>query len=356
MNFTFLPWLAGFFGLLAACSSKNDQPVAATSGGSAGQSSVAGAAGSGGTSSGTAATLGGAGTGAAGNGAAGVATAGVGGATQNGGSGGSGGAGATGGVAGGAGAGGSVGGATAGGASAGGSSGCVTSGTELCEDFEAGQLDLKKWSITKPTAAADVAVDNTRPHRGSYSLHIKVVPGASNTAQIADAGTFPANANTFYTRAFFYFSPDLPADNNGGFHMAYLLATGNNDLGFVEAGLGSAGNKQYLGYSEYYGAGPNKHDHGPTFTEFGPRSDLQVVPMQWLCLELMQGGDATTTTRRVWVNGTELPEQKSNFSDRKPPTFDLVSIGVLQYHTTPLLSDVWVDDIRVSKSPIGCDK
>jgi len=353
MKFSFLPWLAGFSGLLAACASK-DQQLPGVSGGSAGQSSIAGlagVAGSGGTSAGTAATLGGAGTGAAGTSAG---TAGVGGASQSG-SGGSSGTSASGGVAGAAGAGGSAGGSIAG-QPAGGSSACVTSGTELCEDFEAGQLDLKKWSITKPTAAASVAVDNTRPHRGSYSLHIKVVPGASNTAQIADAGTFPADANTFYTRAFFYFSPDLPADNNGGFHMAYLLATGNNDLGFVEAGLGSAGNKQYLGYSEYYGAGPDKHEHGPTFTEFGPRSDLQVVPMQWLCLELMQGGDATTTMRRVWVNGSELPEQKSNFSDRKPPTFALVSIGVLQYHSTPLLSDVWVDDIRVSKSPIGCDK
>ena len=77
--------------------------------------------------------------------------------------------------------------------------------------------------------------------------------------------------------------------------------------------------------------------------------------MQWLCLELLQGGDATTTTRRVWVNGTELPDQKSNYTDRKPPTFNLVSIGVLQYHPTPLLSDVWVDDIRVSKQPIGCE-
>ena len=73
-----------------------------------------------------------------------------------------------------------------------------------------------------------------------------------------------------------------------------------------------------------------------------------LVPQQWLCLELMQGGDATTTHRRVWVDGKELPEQVSDFSDRKPPQFSLMSIGVLQYHQTPMLSDVWVDDIRVS--------
>jgi hypothetical protein len=69
----------------------------------------------------------------------------------------------------------------------------------------------------------------------------------------------------------------------------------------------------------------------------------------------MQGGDATTTHRRVWVDNQELPEQVSNFSDRPPPQFSLMSIGVLQYHPTPTLTDVWVDDIRVSSARIGCD-
>ncbi len=232
---------------------------------------------------------------------------------------------------------------------------CVTAGTELCEDFESGSLHEKKWALVKPTASAKVTVDATRPHLGRYSLHIQVVPGQSSIAQIADAVTFPAGMNAFYTRAYFYFAPDLPADSSGGYHMAFLLATGNNDLGYVEAGLGSAGNKQYLGYSEYFGAGPDIRAHGPTFTEFGPRSKVQVVPMKWICLELFQGGDATTTTRRVWVDGSELLEQRNMYSGRKPPAFSRMSIGVLQYHKTPLLSDVWVDDIRVSQDPIGCD-
>jgi hypothetical protein len=232
---------------------------------------------------------------------------------------------------------------------------CVTMGTELCDDFESGAIDPQKWKIVKPTASAMITVDDVRPHTGKYSLHIRVVPGQTSTAQIADAITFPAASNTFYTRAYMFVSPDLPADNNGGYHTAYLLATGNNDLGFVEAGLASAGNKQWLGYSEYYGSGPDNHAHGATFTEFGPRSNLQVTPMKWICMELMQGGNATTTMRRVWIDGNELPEQMSNLSDRKPPAFSLMSIGVLEYHPTPILSDVWIDDVRVSKQHIGCD-
>jgi hypothetical protein len=231
---------------------------------------------------------------------------------------------------------------------------CTTQGTELCEDFESGAIDPKIWG-THATTGTSLTVDGVHVHGGTHALHVKMVAGGQGTAQITDAVTFPAKSNTFYTRAYFYFSPDLPADHMGGFHMAYLLATGNNDLGFVEAGLGSAGNKQYLGYSEYYGDGPDVHQHGPTFTEFGPDSPTTIVPERWICLELMQGGDSTTTHRRIWVDGQELPEQVSDYSDRKPPQFSLMSIGVLQYHTTPILTDVWVDDVRVSSARIGCN-
>jgi hypothetical protein len=235
-----------------------------------------------------------------------------------------------------------------------GSTACKTVGNELCEDFESGAIDPRIWGM-HTTSGASLTVDGMHVHHGTHALHVKMVAGAQGIAQITDAVTFPAKNNTFYTRAYFYISPDLPHDTMGGYHMAYLLATGNNDLGFVEAGLGSAGNKQYLGYSEYYGAGPDVHAHGATFTEFGPDSPTMVVPQQWICLELLQGGDATTTHRRVWVDGKELPEQMSDYSGRKPPQFSLMSIGVLQYHQTPTLTDVWVDDIRVSSSPIGCD-
>src|SRR5882724_4415643 len=46
---------------------------------------------------------------------------------------------------------------------------CPTTSTELCDGFESGQIDLQKWKITKPTASATIAVDDTRPHTGKYS-------------------------------------------------------------------------------------------------------------------------------------------------------------------------------------------
>jgi hypothetical protein len=243
-----------------------------------------------------------------------------------------------------------------------GSTPCVTKGTELCDGFESDAINPSIWKMTT-TNGTSIAVDSVQVHSGQYALHIKL-PMQQSTAQIQETGTFPAQDNAFYTRAFFYFSPDLPADMMGGYHEAYLLATGNNAAsgggaqgGFVQAGLGSAGNKQYLGFSEYYEDGPNVANHGSAFFEFGPDSPTMVVPKTWICMELWQDGDMTkgVTSRRVWIDDKELTEQNMGFSMLPPPLFSMMSIGILQYHMTPILTDVWVDDVRVSSEKIGCE-
>jgi hypothetical protein len=38
-----------------------------------------------------------------------------------------------------------------------------------------------------------------------------------------------------------------------------------------------------------------------------------------------------------------------------PPKFDMVSLGVWEYHPIPTLSDIWIDDVRVSSKKIGCE-
>jgi hypothetical protein len=221
---------------------------------------------------------------------------------------------------------------------------CVTAGTELCDDFESGMLDPATWKVNK-LANDGVTVETGLAHSGQYAVHLKLVAGQHNIAQITENVTFPASANAFYTRAFAYFSPDLPSGT--GFHMGYIVASGNNDLGSVQAGLGSIGPKDYLGYSIYF---------GPPFHEFGPWASLTVAPKQWVCLELFESGaGGTGETRRIWVNGMELTDLRSTYDGQAPPQFDMVALGVWQYDgMTPTLSDIWLDDVRVSSRRIGC--
>ena len=37
-----------------------------------------------------------------------------------------------------------------------------------------------------------------------------------------------------------------------------------------------------------------------------------------------------------------------------PPKFDTVWFGLWEYHPIPTLSDMWIDDVRVSSHKIGC--
>jgi hypothetical protein len=37
-----------------------------------------------------------------------------------------------------------------------------------------------------------------------------------------------------------------------------------------------------------------------------------------------------------------------------PPAFDKVSVGLWEFHPSPTLTDMWVDDVRVSSQKIGC--
>ena len=342
-------WAFVVFGLapmvvVAACTGQMDRTRNGTGG--------AGAAGSANNSAGTTGS-GGAGSG---GGAGSVAT----------GSGGGAGA-ATTGTAGGAGAatagsGGSNATAGAGGATpptdAAASTPCVTTATEFCDDFEAGSLDMQKWKMNKPSGSASITVDDVHAHGGKYAAHIKVVPNQQSTAQITESVTFPMTPNLFYARMFVYFSPDIPASStaNPDMHTGFLLGNGNNDRGNVQAGLGLSGagsNKQWLSFSIFYA--------DPKF-EFGPSSKSMIAANQWQCVELLEdGSNPTTEIRQVWVDDMEVPELRTDSakaaggqSNHLPPKWASVSFGIWEYHPIPTLSDMWIDDVRVSAKKIGC--
>ena len=308
-------------------------------------------------------SAGGGGAGNAGSGGAGASgAAGAGGnvGSGNAGSGGAGGAGGGGAAGGSAGAGNSGGAGGAGGGSGGAEDGgsppsCVTSGTELCDDFESGQLDTQRWKVNKPTGSATVSIDRVHAHSGQFAVHVKVVAGQQSTAMIGESVTFPATSNAFYSRMFVYFSPEIPVAASADYHTGFIIGTGKNDRGDVQAGMGMIGSaKQFLGYSIFFA--------DPKY-EFGPWSKTLIAPNQWLCVELFENGsDPATEVRQVWINDTELTDcgatprwpPRAQHPNHLPPKFDAVWFGLWEYHPIPTLSDMWIDDVRVSSKKIGC--
>jgi hypothetical protein len=139
------------------------------------------------------------------------------------------------------------------------------------------------------------------------------------------------------------------------FHTGFMVGGGMNNTGVVTVGLGMIGSdQQYLGYSIFFG--------NPKL-EYGPWSNPErIMPNSWLCLEMLEdGSDPTTEKRQVWLNDVEMKELASDSAkssggnaNHLPPKFDSVTFGVIEYHPIPTFTDMWIDDIRVSNSKIGC--
>ena len=256
-----------------------------------------------------------------------------------------------------AGSGGSAGAAGGGSAGTGGMAACVTAGTELCENFESGMLDAQRWTQAKATGSS-ITVETGKAHTGQYSVHLKFVANQQSTVTINEGVTFPAgNPNKFYSRMWVWFAPDIPKAASGDFHTGFMIGGGKNDTGDVTAGMGMIGtDQQYLGYSIFFG------DATHPKLEFGPWSVPRIVPNTWLCIEMLEdGSDPTTEKRQVWLNDVEMKELASDSAkssggnaNHLPPKFDKVSYGVTEYHPIPTLTDMWIDDIRVSSNKIGC--
>ena len=237
-----------------------------------------------------------------------------------------------------------------------GGSGCTSAGTELCDNFESGVIDKALWQVPKPSTGVTVAVDNSRPHASRrYSLHIHVPAGEHNYGILTEAVTFPARSNSFYTRIFTYLYPALPQMQGSNYQIGFIYGTGENDVGNVQTGMGViGGSNQIVGYSIFF---------GPPFYQFGPWSPTRMTPGTWICLELHEDGSHTDTEdRQVWINDQELTELRSDSktiagtssTNYASPAYTLINIGLSEFTSTPLLTDMWVDDVRVSSQKIGC--
>ena len=75
-----------------------------------------------------------------------------------------------------------------------------------------------------------------------------------------------------------------------------------------------------------------------------------------------RGGDPLTDRSHTADTPARLQDLESNSAktagtttpNHLPPKFDKVSFGIVEYHPIPDLSDMWIDDIRVSSQKIGC--
>ena len=218
-------------------------------------------------------------------------------------------------------------GATATGGSAAGGSGAGGAGTtgggcaaaQICDDFETGSLS-STWKLSM-SGGFTASIGTDQAHSGTHSLHV-VAPNTGNSAFITETKTFPAS--DFWGRA--WLRLDGP---NGGHQMYIYVALPGDQLRLLNR-LGS----------EQIKANFQKTDNiytSPT-----------TIPQTWFCYEW----HVTTSATTLYKDGTLLTTDKTIPGITGGTS---LSLGFERFATATAAGDIWIDDVAVGTSQIGCN-
>lgn len=308
----------------------------ATGGSSSGGSSSGGAS-TGGSSGGTPGS-GGAATGGSGGatGGNGNATGGATGGSHTGGT-------STGGTGGSASGG--AGGAASGGANGGSSTGGAAGGCLICDDFESSgaSLDAAKWVVDASMGAAVGKADIVSGGAHGSGKAAKVSGGYVKIA--LKAGLWSGVSSTFYVRANMKFDMAQPGD-----HVTYLMFDDQSH----QLRLGAQNGGMIWNYDSTDSILPDYN---------AAAMSLKPAANEWHCFEFEV--DAATPSLHVWMDGTEsdkmlLDKTSTDGIDSRwmhdmpgwKPNITNFSFGS-GYPNSGKVT-LWIDDVAISNSPIGC--
>ncbi|HEU5075588.1 MAG TPA: hypothetical protein VFU02_15455 [Polyangiaceae bacterium] len=250
--------------------------------------------------------------------------------------------GSSGGSAGTTGAVGGTGGSGAGSGGSGGSGANPCDSAVLCEDFEATELAEipDGWSLQ-----GDVGVASDQARSGSRSL--KVGRAENGPRRITRSAMDFGSAH--FGRIFYRVEQPVPS----AFVHATFVSLGGNDSEYrtVDTVKNDQGDHQFL------------YNIQPAGNEWGCGSDYDHrFDDQWHCAEWEI--DAVSQTFRYYFDGVELAEigvsgGQSNASacgtpPAIPSSFDDIRIGLYNYQAAPPGFVVWIDDLVISHSRVGC--
>jgi hypothetical protein len=312
-----------------------------TGGGATGGSATGGSTGTGGSATGGATGTGGnaAGGSIGSTGTGGNATGGIAGLTGTGGSGGS-----VGGHGGGA-AGGAAGGGTA--AGTGGAAGGTTSGCayKLCEGFETGSVGALPTGWTAYNgygndAMTGVALASDQAHSGTMSLKSSsMTPGEERIQKsLASLG---ATANKHWGRIFFKVQTPVPRTSAGVyFHTTMVALEGTIENRVVDSVQSPDGTHQWI-----YNIPDDSCCTGSAYD--------WTFDANWHCAEWYV--DVTAKSYRFFTDSTEVTSLAfTNNANAKMSNYSAIVVGSIFYQTPPSPFVLWLDDLVIDDTQIGC--
>ncbi len=249
-----------------------------------------------------------------------------------------------------------------------------TSAAVVRDSFEAYPLGpmsnatstLAMWQVGG--GSTDMArVDDSRSFSGKQSLHIKIpVTKGGNAAallKLVDKALFPATQ--LHARIMFYL--DGPPMGASPFHWSFMQMSGafpqtaQQTRAKATFGVGGWYKSRVGGMQNVMGA------HGTEgFMDCWNHAAQEIPTKTWVCLEWSL--DSATHTQKLLIDGQPALElsyvekpQASNGCLKFPPgtswfvpPIDEFKLGYTQWHASDLSRNLWIDDVVVSKSAVGC--
>lgn len=212
----------------------------------------------------------------------------------------------------------------------------------LCEDFESTEVAEipNGWSLE-----GEIGVASDQARSGSRSLK---VGRAENGPRRITRSAVDFGAGHF-GRIFYRVEQPVPS----AFVHATFVSLGGNDSEYrtVDTVKNDRGDHQFL------------YNIQPSGAEWGCGSNYDYrFDDEWHCAEWEI--DSVSQTFRYYLDGVELDEigvsggqpnaAQCSMPPAIPPTFDDIRIGLYNYQTAPPGFVVWIDDVVISHSRVGC--
>jgi hypothetical protein len=239
-----------------------------------------------------------------------------------------------------------------------------------CDDFESypvGQAPGGAW--TTELGSGTVSVDGGEHHSGTKSVKFTTqAGGGTKTAfmKLATSAVFPVTPNVFYGRMMF----QLQAAPTASVHWTFIQGGGLVPGQSYHALYRYGGQLPVMQGTLFVGSQlMASYDTPDSYSGTGPSSDCYqhanqtVVPTGgWTCAEWMF--DGVNDVLQLSLGGQPLDDLTVNGTGQgcvnqpagypwTAPIFDEVELGWQSYQTDDART-IWIDDVVISKFPIGC--
>ncbi len=239
----------------------------------------------------------------------------------------------------------------AGGPDAGGQgAGCADTTLLFCEDFEAlplGPATSDRWS--SDTSGGSLAIDATQA-RGTRALHVHT---DGNGRAYLRLSPFAPPGNSFFGRMYVW-ATEFPSAPDYA-HFTLVEAAG------AQPGVVRPIGGQFIPAPTSKSLWGTGSDGGATGDWTNWQESAPTEAGRWLCMEWELR--ASDNSIQVWIDGVAKPELSvstqahgGNPVDFVFPTFTSLWFGWWLYQSgpTPGQFDLWLDDLAVATTRIGC--